>query len=211
MALGCSIRAAIRGHITVSTCGFLCSGHRFAHNSLLHWYYVCRVLLLLYSVFEIAAGVILSNSVHAVDNSHAVRRSLFPGQSKLPAALTHIPLFSVVTCESSVLLVTLGHIVLHGTALVLEMVRVQRLQLERDIAVTHCCSLLVCRACGSLLGLWAATVSAGCTAQNSVHIFAEVDEDVVYHHQSCCISFTVWRVFVPCHMPDGISSWHCTT
>lgn len=79
---------------------------------------------MLYVAFEFAGGVVLSNSAHTVDNSHVVWKSLFPGQSKLPAALTYLPVFSLATCESSVLLAAFGHIVLHSIALVLERVRV---------------------------------------------------------------------------------------
>ena len=65
----------------------------------LHCYHVCRVLETLCFAIETAGGVVLSNSAHEVDNAHDVWRSLFPGQSKLPAALIKIPVFSVVTCE----------------------------------------------------------------------------------------------------------------
>ena len=99
-------------------------------NLLLHWYYVCSVLVALYILFEVSAGLILSNSAHTGDKSHSVWTSLFPGQSKLPAALTKIPVFSLATCEFSVLLVTLEHTVLHSTALLLEKGRLQRLRLE---------------------------------------------------------------------------------
>ncbi|DBA70515.1 TPA: hypothetical protein ACH3X2_011916 [Trebouxia sp. C0005] len=55
------------------------------------------VLPVLYVAFEFAGGVVLSNSAHTVDNSHVVWKSLFPGQSKLPAALTYLPVFSLAT------------------------------------------------------------------------------------------------------------------
>ncbi len=71
----------------------------FATEYALHCYHVCRVLETLCFAIETAGGVVLSNSAHEVDNAHDVWRSLFPGQSKLPAALIKIPVFSVVTCE----------------------------------------------------------------------------------------------------------------
>ena len=91
---------------------------------------LCRVLVTLYIVFEVSAGLILANAAHTLDKTHSVWTSLFPGQSKLPAALTNTPVFSWTTCEFCVLLVTLGYTVLHSTALILEKGRLQRLRLE---------------------------------------------------------------------------------
>jgi len=155
----CSTRAATRGHISVSALGTLRSCYRIAHSLLLHWYYVCRVLTTFYLAFEIAGGVVLSNAAHRVDDSQSVLTSLFPGLSKLPAALSHLPVFCLATCECSVLLATFAHIVLHSTALVLEMVRVHRLRLEQDIALSftaaHClCAGLVAAFLGSGLPLY---------------------------------------------------------
>ena len=97
--------------------------------------------MLVYFAFEFAGGLVLSNSAHRVDDSYALWTNI-PGQSKLPAALTHIPIFCMITCECSVVLATLGHVVLHSTAPILEMVRVQRLRLEGDIDLSvtaaHC-------------------------------------------------------------------------
>ena len=113
MALGCSTRVATRGHISAFAFEFLCSCHRVAHILILHWYYICRVLVTLYILFEVSAGLILSNAAHTMDTSHSVWTSLFPGQSKLPAALANIPLFSLASCEFSSLLDILHCIVLH--------------------------------------------------------------------------------------------------
>ncbi|DBA97282.1 hypothetical protein WJX77_002833 [Trebouxia sp. C0004] len=55
------------------------------------------VLTTLYVAFEIAGGVVMSNSAHSVDAFQAVLTSLFPGLSKLPAALSHLPVFSITT------------------------------------------------------------------------------------------------------------------
>jgi len=156
VTLVCSTRAAARGHVSVSALGSLRSCHRFAHNLLLHCCYICRVLTTFYLAFEIAGGVILSNSAHTVDNSRSVWRILFPGQSKLPAALARLPVFSLATCESCVLLVTLGHIVLHSTALVLEMVRGAKVATW----LRRFCHSLLLIAC--VQGLWQPSWGLGC-------------------------------------------------
>jgi len=69
--------------------------------------------------------------------------------------------------------------------------------------------ITVRRACGSLLGLWAANLPAGCPAQTTLCLLAEVDEDLAHHrqlHRPYAISVTVQRGLVPYSRPDGISA-----
>ena len=83
----------------------------------------------------------------------------------------------------------------------------------RHRSVIHCCSLLVCRAFASLLGLWVAAVSAGCSARSTIHLHPEVDADMVFHDRSqmeCSICLAVHNTFCDSLLPDGISPLYFT-